>query len=251
MTASSLEEVRGILKKARNKSAPGANGIPYLVYKKCPKAMKCLHVFIEKAWITGTVSDEWKQAEGIFIPKEKDSLDLKQFRPISLLNVEGKIFFATMAQRLTRYMMANQYVNASVQKGGVPGVPGCIEHTTMIWEAIQRAKRNRLSLYVVWLDLANAYGSVPHQLIWRELETHHVPKPVIQILQNYFHGFEMRFTTKSFTTRRVQLQVGIAMECAISPALFVLAIQVILNAVEPYIPEAHVGGGLHMPQSSR
>ena len=91
------------------------------------------------------------------------------------------------------------------------------------------------------------YGSVPHQLIWRALGTHHVPKPVIQILQNYFHGFEMRFTTKSFTTRRVQLEVGIAMGCAISPALFVLAIQVILNAVEPCIPEAHVGGGLHMP----
>ena len=69
---------------------------------------------------------------------------------------EGKIFFATIAQRLTRYMVANQYVNASVQKGGAPGVPGCIEHTTIIWEAFQRAKRNRLSLHVVWLDLANA-----------------------------------------------------------------------------------------------
>ena len=38
------------------------------------------------------------------------------------------------------------------------------------------------------------------------------------------------------------------MGCAISPALFVLAIQVILNAVEPCIPEAHIGGGLYMPQ---
>ena len=62
MTAPSLEEVRGIVKKSRNKSAPEAKGIPYLVYKKCPKAMTCLHVFIEKAWLTGTVSGEWKQA---------------------------------------------------------------------------------------------------------------------------------------------------------------------------------------------
>ena len=67
------------------------------------------------------------------------------------------------------------YVNTSIQKVGVPGVPGCIEHS-MIWEAIQRAKRRRLSLYVVWLDLANAYGSVPQQLIWKTLETHHVSR---------------------------------------------------------------------------
>ena len=108
MTAPSLEEIRGIMRKARNRSVPGANGIPYLVYKKCPKTMKILHEFIKKAWLAGTISDEWKQAEGIFIPKEKE------FRPISLLKVEGKIFFATMAQRLMQYTMANQYIRKEV-----------------------------------------------------------------------------------------------------------------------------------------
>lgn len=37
------------------------------------------------------------------------------------------------------------------------------------------------------------------------------------------------------------------MGCTISPALFVLDIQVIPNTVEPCIPEAHIGRGLHMP----
>ena len=54
-----------------------------------------------------------------------------------------------MAQRLIQFVMTNK---ASVQKGDIPD----IEHLTTIWEAIQRAKKNRLSLYAVWLDLANA-----------------------------------------------------------------------------------------------
>ena len=140
----------------------------------------------------------------------------------------------------------NQYVDISVQKGGIPGVPGCIEHTSMIWEAIQRAKRNRLSLYVVWLDLANAYGSVPHQLLWKTLEAHHVPQPVIHILQEYFSGFMMRFSTKTYTTRWVPPEVGIAMGCTISPSLFVLAMQILLKAGSN-IPEAHIGKGVYMP----
>ena len=37
------------------------------------------------------------------------------------------------------------------------GISGCLEHATMIWEAIQRRKSERLNLDVEWLDLANAY----------------------------------------------------------------------------------------------
>ena len=143
--------------------------------------------------------------------------------------------------------MSNQYVDISVQKGGIPGVPGCIEHTSMIWEAIQRAKRSRLSLYVVWLDIAKAYGSVPHQLLWKTLEAHHVPQPVIHILQEYFIGFMMLFSTKMYTTRWVPLEVGIAMGCTISPSLFVLAMQILLKAAGSNIPEAHIGKGVYMP----
>ena len=168
-------------------------------------------MLVESAWETGRVDNEWKRAEDVYIPKEKDSRSLTQFRPISLLNVEGKVFFTIMASRLTQYVMSNRYIDTTIQKGGVPGVPGCIEHTTMIWESIQQARRNRLSLYVVWLDLANAYGSVPHQLLWKTLENHHAPIPVIKILQEYFRGFEMRFSTMAYTTKWIPLQVGIAM----------------------------------------
>ena len=39
----------------------------------------------------------WRQAGGIFIPKEKIAVNIGKFRPISLLNVEGKIFFSVGA----------------------------------------------------------------------------------------------------------------------------------------------------------
>ena len=51
------------------------------------------------------------------------------------------------------------------QEGGISCVPGCIEHAFSIWETIQEAKQNKIDLSVVLLDLANAYGSVPHMLI--------------------------------------------------------------------------------------
>ncbi|GFO38406.1 reverse transcriptase [Plakobranchus ocellatus] len=71
-----------------------------------------------------------------------------------------------MASRLTKYLTENGYINTYLQKGGIHGVSGCLEHATMIREAIQRSKSEKLNLEVVWLDLANAYGSVP---CWRNL----------------------------------------------------------------------------------
>ena len=168
LASPTLEEVRRVIRKARNRSERGPNGVPYPLYKRCPKVLYLLHSLIEKSWQSGRVDDEWKVTEGVYIPKERDSHSLSQFRPISLLN-EGTVFFPVIASRLTEYVFSNKYVDTSIQKGGVPVVPGCIEHSSMIWEAIQRAERRRLSLYVVWLDLANAYGSVPHQLIWRPI----------------------------------------------------------------------------------
>lgn len=242
-----ITEVRNVVRKARCKSAPGPNGVPYLVYKKCPEVLKRLHGLLVCAWRQRTVSEEWTKADGVYIPKEKDSKTIGQFRPISLLNVEGKIFFSVIAQRLTKYLLDNGYIDTTVQKGGVPGVPGCLEHSTMIWEAIQRAKRQKLDLHVIWLDLANAYGAVPHCLLWKALEMHHVPLVVVDILKQYFNAFKMRYSTPTYTTDWTQLEVGIAMGCTVSPVLFVLAMQVLLKAAEAETELVDLGQSVRMP----
>ena len=126
-----LEELKKVVVKARAKSAPGPNGIPYLLYKKCPKVLEWLHKMLRSAWRNKKVSTQWMIAEGVYIPKEQNSSTINQFRPISLLNVEGKMFFSVMAARLTSYLMENKFLDVSVQKGGIPGVPGCLEHATV------------------------------------------------------------------------------------------------------------------------
>ncbi|GFO23891.1 reverse transcriptase [Plakobranchus ocellatus] len=156
-------------------SAPGPNGVPYLLDKRCPNVLKKLHKLLRSAWKNIKISKEWMTVEGVYIPKEQDSKGINQFRPISLLNVEGKIFFSIIASRLTKYLTENGYINISVQKGGIPEVSGCLEHATMIWEAIQSATSEKLNLHVVWLDLANAYGSIPHEMIQLALRVYHVP----------------------------------------------------------------------------
>ena len=43
----------------------------------------------------------WNKADGVYKSKEEKSSTLNEFRPISLLNVEGKIMFGILAERMS------------------------------------------------------------------------------------------------------------------------------------------------------
>lgn len=222
-------EVWAVIRKARAKSSSGPNGVSYRVYKKCKELRTLLWRLLRRAWREGFVHGDWQVANGIFIPKEENAERMDQFRPIALLNVEGKIFFSVLARRIANFVMANGYVNTSIQKAGIPGFAGCLEHSTVIWEMIKRAKSQGGDLTVVWLDLVNAYGSVPHSLVKFALEFFWVPEKVIKVVEGYFKGFWVRYASAEATSSWHKLEVGIAMGCAVSPMLFVMVMEVMIR----------------------
>lgn len=96
------------------------------------------------------------------ILKEENSSNITQFCTISLLSVEGNI--KILASGVTEYLLRNSYIDTMVQ-GGVPGMPGCIEHTGVVTHLICKTRENRGDLSIIWLNLTNAYGSIPHKLV--------------------------------------------------------------------------------------
>ena len=82
---------------------------------------------------------------------------------------------------------------------------------------------------MIWLDLANAYGSVLHHLIRIALKIFNFPSKVGEIIMKYFNSAFTKFTVKNYTTRWQALEIGIMMVSVISPLLFVLAMELILR----------------------
>merc|ERR1712228_773330 len=101
------------LRKTRTKSTPGPNGVPYKVYKRCPSVARLLWQNLCAIWKENKISDSWREANGVFIPKEEGAFSVEKFRTISLLNVEGKIFFALKADRILDFVLANEYIDKS------------------------------------------------------------------------------------------------------------------------------------------
>jgi len=68
--------------------------------------------------------------------------------------------------------------------------------TKLLHEAII----NHNDLTVVWLDLANAYGYIPHQLIQVTMHQYYIQDRVSNLFINYFNNIHIRFSSNRFTT---------------------------------------------------
>lgn len=193
------------------------------------------------------MAQQWRFAEGVWIPKDKDSKKIDQFRIISLLSVEGKIFFSIVARRLADFLSSNNDIDTSVQKGGISGVLGCLEHTGVVTQLIREARENKGDLTVLWLDLANAYGSIPHKLVQTTMTKHHVPHHVADLILDYYDQFRMRVTAGEVTSEWHRLEVGIITGCTISVTLFALAMNMIVKSVEPECRSPWTQAGTSQP----
>ena len=74
---------------------------------------------------------QWRTASEVYIPKitPPNTSKIEDFRPIALLNVEGKLFFSLVSKRLEDHIIhKNKFINVSIQKGCMEKVPGCWEH---------------------------------------------------------------------------------------------------------------------------
>lgn len=98
----------------------------------------------------------------------------------------------------------------------------------MIYEA--RVKKSNLT--VVWLDVVNTYGSIPHSLIRTALKHYHIPDHIKGMISCYVGGIKLRFKTKDYIMQWQQLEKGIVLVCTISPFLFVTGINLIITAAE-------------------
>lgn len=81
-----------------------------------------------------------------------------------------------------------------MQKGVTPGMPDYLEHTGIVTQLIRVAHERKRVLVVLWLDLANAYGSITHKLVETVMNRHHVLSKIKDLILDSYNNFRLRVT---------------------------------------------------------
>ena len=82
------------------------------------------------------------------------------------------------------------------------------------------------------MDIANAYGSIPHETIFKSLKEAHVPDDVLSLVKDYYQDVKIRFNTRNFVTEWQKVEKGIITGCTLSVVLFSLAMTYVVLSVK-------------------
>ena len=235
LTTPDLKQLSDAVHSKRTKCAPGMNGIPYVVYKKCPAALSRLLKIIQRVWKEKTIPHSWQCGFVVLIPKAttRDRADPAEFRPIALINVEGRLFFTLAEWRLSNYMLANGYMDSQIQKGFLREIGGCVEHSETVYRAALDARTYKRDFVVSWIDLANAYGSVKHSLIQFSLEWYHVPDHFCELMWKYYERLCAAVLVNGDVTPPFWFEVGVFQGCTVSTILFNVAFNTSFAHIQP------------------
>ena len=99
----------------------------------------------------------------------------------------------------------------------------------MVWSALKQSRLNHSNLANIWLDIANAYGSIPHKLIFFALERYGVPTSWISLIRKYYIGLWSKSFSLNALSNWHQHLKGIFAGCTVSIILFLAGMNVIIE----------------------
>ena len=108
-------------------------------------------------------------------------------------------------------------------------IPGCWEHLSMVWHALKEARAQKSNLAIIWLDIANAYGSITHKLIAFALHRYGVSPQWIRLIETCYKGIFGKSFSESATSAWHRHQRGIFAGCTLSIILFLAGMTIILE----------------------
>ena len=176
------------------------------------------------------VPSVWKKSTTILVFKKGDEALPGNWRPISLQNAVYKIYAAIWDRRLASWASETGAVSPA-QKGFVPG-EGCLEHSFLVRSMMEDARRRHRPLHLVWFDLRNAFGSVPHNLIWYGMRKLGVPEEALSILMDIYEGSTFTIQTAEGATNDIPRARGVKQGCPLSPLIFNLAIEGLIRGIQ-------------------
>ena len=162
---------------------------------------------------------QWQSAQELYIPKVSSPSEnkLSDFLPIALSNVEGKLFFSLVSKCLEAHLIHNKFINNSYKTKKLDGKDfGCWEHLSMVWHVLNKARAERSNLVIIWLDVANAYQSIPHKLIVFALDRYGVSPQWIRLTETYYKGILSKSFSESATSAWHRHQQGLFVDCTLS-----------------------------------
>ena len=181
-----------------------------------------LVIIFKKAIATGVFPDIWKKGNIVPIHKKESKNEIKNYRPISLLPIFGKIFEKLIYNSLFQFLKTNKLLVKS-QSGFIPG-DSCILQLLSITHEIYQSFDHGLETRGIFLDISKAFDRVWHEGLLFKLKTNGVDGSLLNLLTNYLQDRQQRVLLNGQTSNWSNINAGVPQGSVLGPLLFLVYI---------------------------
>jgi len=229
-----VEEVVKCINGLPNGKSGGLDGYTYEIIKASVASMgHCLTCMYNKILKCGVFPEEWGKGMLTMIHKKGSTEDPKNYRGISLLPVLCKVFTKLLNNRLVEYAEAEN-MQAEEQAAYRKGY-STVDQIYVLQSLVQKQlckKGGRY--YVIFIDFAAAFDSVPHLHLIYTLIKNGIHGGVLSVLKTMYDQLKSCVKTPKGLTQFIECTVGVRQGCVVSTFIFSMYIQELVNMMNCY-----------------
>lgn len=219
----SVSEVQGVLKTLKGGKSAGWDTIPNEFLINSPDILASwLTVLFNKIKSGGVMPRGWNKGRITLIHKSGLREVLLNYRPITVIISLSGLFSKLLNQRLTEVVETHDLLGES-QNGFRKG-RRMADNSFILDSILMKAKSDRTSLHLCYVDISKAYDSVNRSILWAKLAAMGFGGDFLGCLKALYYNDSVDSVINGISTRPVFLRRGLRQGCSLSPLLFALYI---------------------------
>lgn len=236
----SASEVKAAVGKARTGRVPGLDGIPFEFYKavmrsdprKTTTFLRALFKSFQKlSKEKGDLPEELSQGVISLLMKKGDPRQLKNYRPLTILNTDYKLFTWILTRRL---LPALDRVIGHHQTAFLPKrrITDNIKLVQCVIDEYNTRRDGGNGLSILFLDQEKAYDRVSHEYLYRTMDLVGIPRDFINLVRGLYKAARVKIMINGTLSSWIPVECGVRQGDALSCALYILSIEPLFVTIE-------------------
>ena len=223
------EEIEIAINLLNKESSPGSDGLTEEFYKIFQKLIiPDLKEVFNNTLLKGILSRSMREAIVKLLHKKSDFKNLKNWRPISLLNTDYKILSKIIVNRLIplfqKHILPQQ--NAGLPKRRIENIHYNIQ------ALLELANQRKEQLIIMTIDFEKAFDKISHYFIFKIMEKLKIGNKNLDFIKLLYKDIFSKIEINGDYTSKIKIKRGIRQRCPLSMLLFITCTDLLTRKIQ-------------------